>query len=475
MKFHSLSCPRIRQMLSILFLCLIAWVNSPAQSGSFSSGSTGADGAFAPTANQTIVVSETGVYNFTTINVPSGVTITFIRSFSAKNVPVTLLASGDVTIAGTISVAGKPGANAVSGGFGGPGGFNGGSGGSGYDTFIGTTGDGPGGGNGGTLNAGSTSTVGTGGGGGGYASVGGNGQFGFSTPTPGGPRYGTATLTPLIGGSGGGGGTGFFTGSAQPGGGGGGGGGAILIASSTKITMTGTINADGGNGGFTGGTGGGGGAGGAIRLIANEITGGGTLLARGGSGGGATTGSLYTGGSGGGGYVRLEAYNPTFTGPATPATVTTIPGTINNATLPSLAITKVAGVSVAVNPRGSLVAQPDVIVPATQTNPVTVELATVNIPLGTTIQLTVTPVNGARSSVNSLGITGTVAQGTTTASVTLPSGLCVLSATATYALAQSSSLRIQGERVERVEVAALSGQPSTVVYITTSGKRIPAL
>src|SRR3989304_1149591 len=66
---------------------------------SFSSGSTGADGAFTPTGNTTRTLPPSGVFNFTTVNVPAGVTVTFTRN--ATNTPVTLLATGAVTVAGT--------------------------------------------------------------------------------------------------------------------------------------------------------------------------------------------------------------------------------------------------------------------------------------------------------------------------------------------------------------------------------------
>ena len=55
-------------LLGALFL-LAAAVNVRAQN-TFSSGSTGADGPFAPTTSQTILVPESGVFNFTTVNIP---------------------------------------------------------------------------------------------------------------------------------------------------------------------------------------------------------------------------------------------------------------------------------------------------------------------------------------------------------------------------------------------------------------------
>ena len=70
---------------------------------SFSSGSTGADGAFSPTVDTTLTLPPNGVFNFTTVMIPAGVTVRFTRN--VPNTPVTLLASGNVGIAGTIDLS----------------------------------------------------------------------------------------------------------------------------------------------------------------------------------------------------------------------------------------------------------------------------------------------------------------------------------------------------------------------------------
>src|ERR1041384_4968022 len=46
----------------------------------FTSGSTGADGAFSPTVSASVAVPESGVFNYTTVNIPTGGTITYPRS-----------------------------------------------------------------------------------------------------------------------------------------------------------------------------------------------------------------------------------------------------------------------------------------------------------------------------------------------------------------------------------------------------------
>src|SRR3990172_11078991 len=79
---------------------------------SFSSGSTGADGAFTPTCTPTpctvtVPLPPSGVFHFTTISIPTNVTVAFTRN--AANTPAILLATGTVTISGTIDVSGSNG------------------------------------------------------------------------------------------------------------------------------------------------------------------------------------------------------------------------------------------------------------------------------------------------------------------------------------------------------------------------------
>jgi hypothetical protein len=442
-----------------------------AQLNTFSSGSTGADGAFAPATSQTIQVPESGVFNFTTINIPTGLTITYTRN--SKNSPVTILATGDVTIVGTISVAGGNGLNNGGGGRGGPGGYDGGAAGFGFDTFVGATADGPGGGGGGgSINGASLG----GGGGGGYASAGasGGGQTG-SVAGAGGPKYGSSTILPPIGGSGGGGGGAL---SGNHAGAGGGGGGAILIASSTNINFTGTINCTGGAGvnasSGGGGGAGGGGSGGAIRLVTNTITGSGVLNVSGGSAGGAFT-SLPAGGSGGSGFVRIEAFNFSGFTPNVPTSSVTfaLPNPVSIPNGPTLRIVSVAGVSAPAAPLGSLAGVPDIVVPTTTVNPVTVAIEAANIPVGTVVQVTLIPLNGTRTSAQTGPLSGSQTASTATASLALATGMSVLTASAVVDVSQQSMV-IEGERVNRIEVAATYGGPSRLTYVTQSGRRIEA-
>ncbi|MFN0086210.1 MAG: hypothetical protein ACKVX9_12555 [Blastocatellia bacterium] len=455
-------------ILSMLMTCAM----SPAYTqGSFVSGSTGADGAFNPTASQTIQIPAGGVFNYTTVNIPSGVTITYARN--TANTPVTILATGNVAINGTISVDGANAASNLIGGKGGPGAFDGGRGATGASNDTnGLNGGGPGGGGGGQYNNG---FQGGGGGGGGF---GGMGLIGFPgsgvQAGTGGTAYGSQTLIPLIGGSGGG-GSAAGPSPGNYGNSGGGGGGSILIASTGTISGSGSINARGGNSGNFSACYprcGGGGSGGGIRMVANTISGSPNLNVSGGVSG-------FGNGDGGGGYVRIEGYNLASFNPTISAingiATTSTPISAVPSNLPSLSITSVAGIAVPANPSGSFNSPPDITVPTAQANPVTVALAATNIPTGTLAQVKVTPESGAPTTVQSTPLAGTQASSTATASVTLPAGICVITAATTIDLTLVRNLPpifIDGERVRKMEIAATFGGQSEITYITESGKRI---
>ena len=93
------------------------------------SGSDGRDGAFNPTKDTVINMGDhpDGIYQYTSVNIPAGVTVSFIPN--AGNKPVVWLVQSNVGIYGTVNVSGQSASGAI-GGAGGPGGFGGGSGGS---------------------------------------------------------------------------------------------------------------------------------------------------------------------------------------------------------------------------------------------------------------------------------------------------------------------------------------------------------
>jgi len=247
--------------------------------------SDGSDGAFNPTTSQTInldSVAPDGIFNFTTINIPTGVEIKFIRN--TLNTSVFFGATGDVTINGRINVSAGN-----FNGFAGPGGSDGGATG-----LTGSPGTGPSPGMGGPSSGG----VGNSGGGGGMATEGLTAtQFLGGNPAIGGGAIVRPNLTSGMSGGGGGGGSGFVFGVELIGGVGGGAGGGLQIASQGNISIGGELLATGGHAGwafanvFSHGGPGGGGSGGNIELFANTITLEDTALvdAIGGAGGGLST------------------------------------------------------------------------------------------------------------------------------------------------------------------------------------------
>lgn len=436
----------------------------------FSSGSTGADGALAPTVNTALNMPPNGVFHFTTIDIPAGVTVTF--NPNASNTPVVMLASGNANIAGAINVDGG-GATATTGsadnpngGKGGPGGFDGGRGGLPENNRSGDVGLGPGGAMGGTN---CTTSYMEGGGGGGFGVAGNNSQcYSSSTSTTktgtGGPAYGSVAMLPLVGGSGGGGGSGGKTGAGSPGAGGGGGGGALLLVASGSVTLTGSIQARGGNGGaarncsnnsaLDNGGPGGGGSGGAIRIVASAYSGAGTLSVTG--GGAGCSGVAYIGG--GAGAVGRTSVD-VITG-----------GVFDVGGMPTLTVTSIGGVAAPAQPSGS----GDVQLAADLANPVTVEITATGIPVGTVVKLTVLHPFASAASYNSTPLAGTLASSAASASISVLTGTSSLLASTTYAITlamgEALSVYAQGERVERVALSAAMGEGTQATLITISGK-----
>jgi hypothetical protein len=401
----------MRFVSSFASLALVMAASAGVSAQTFNSTSTGADGAFAPTASVKLSVPPDGVFNFTTITIPAGVTVSFTTRVGVRQPPVSLLASGNVTIQGRIDVAGTDGGVGSLGaqlfsnaGVGGPGGFDGGSGSNGLIGLTGAGGLGPGGGGPGVI--------------GGVP-----GHAGHLTPgasAVGGSAYGDPRLVPLIGGSGGGGGA--VPAAGITGGGGGGGGGALLIASSGTITLTGTIAATGGAGGTAGfgAQGGASGSGGAVRLVSTAITGSGVIDVRGGPGAG-------------GGRIRVEAFTNTATvgGGVAGGVSVGVPDTLAVNAI-ALRIASIGGVAAPARPVGSY-ATPDVILPLGTASPVTIALEAVQVPPGTTVVVTATPLSGAPVSVVSGPLVGTQAAATATATLAIPTSQpSVISATASF-------------------------------------------
>jgi hypothetical protein len=392
----------------VLAAVLIGPCTAAAQT--FNSGSTGVDGAFAPTASVTLEIPADGVFHFTTINIPAGVTVSFATRAGVRQPPIAFLATGNVVIAGRMDVSGGnggPGAAGAqlfgNGGVAGPGGFDGGAGSNGLHSSSGAAGLGPGGGLPGSATA----------------FVGHAGHLVAGPGVSGGRAYGDARLMPLIGGSGGGGGAAQF---GSTGAGGGGGGGALLLASSGTMTVNGTIVATGGVGGTSIGPGGGAGSGGAVRLVATTLLGNATIDVSGAPGASP-------------GRIRVEAFTnaATVNGGAAGGVTVGAPDALALSVV-GLRIAAIGGVPVPSAPAGSY-NTPDVILPAGTTSPVTVTLEASQIPLGTTITVTATPLSGPPVLTTSTPLVGTPAAATATATLAIPTTQpSVISATASFTL-----------------------------------------
>lgn len=437
----------------------------------FNSGSTGADGALVVSTSQQLQVPESGVFNFTTVTVETGATLTFKKN--AQSTSVMILASGDVLIDGTISVSGQAG-NVTIPGEGGPGGFDGGVG--AVPNDKGKRGEGPGGGVGGKPRSSSAGS----GEGGAYSTSGGNGYTRY-TGAEGGSgsvAYGNERIIPLLGGSGGGGGGGAAT---SVGGAGGGGGGALLIASSTSITVNGAVVAYGGagangqNNNYQGG-GGGGGAGGAIRLITDVLNGNGTISAAGGGGGYMSSASNFRAGSGSAGRIRVEYVTTNRTVGTNPPMTFGYALSVTPPDMPTLSIVSIAGVNAPTIPKGDFNA-PDIVLPYGATNPVSVVVSAVNVPADATVTVTANPAVGSSTSATEL-LSGTNTSSSATVDLNISMAYpCVLTASVEYVLtaALGGPFMLEGEMIAKVRVSTSLGGDSTMTYITENGREIPAV
>ncbi len=431
--------------LLVMAISAIGAVNCGA-TNNFVSGSTGSLGALNPSSNTTITLPADGILNYTTINIPAGVTVTFTPN--AANTPVFMLASGSVTIAGTINVNGSAG-TATTPGAGGPGGYPGGYAYTPYNV-TGGYGLGPGGGPG----SGPTTTP----------TTGVHGSYaGIGTGNTAGSVYGNANILPLIGGSGGGGG--YYCCNTVTTNNGGGGGGAILIASSGTITHTGTIQAKGGSA-YTNYAGNG--SAGAIKLMAQNITGSGTLDA-------SST-------NGGYGRIRLESNSLSLYGTSTPAFTYGVPGSVFGIAPPTITITSIGGVNTPATPTGSYTTA-DVTLPNTTTNPVPVNISATNIPVGTVFSVKVVP-QGWKTNTQAADLpavtttlTGTDASSSGTANVTIPTTCTTIGTVCTSVITAQATFTVvafnfQGEEIGAVRVASNADGISETFYITKSGKEI---
>jgi hypothetical protein len=376
---------------SILYSLIAVLASGTALAQTFSSGSTGTDGALTYNTPGTYVFDPKtfsppldpagdNIFNFTTITIAAGVTVKL--QGNVLNGPVVWLAQGAVTINGTIDLSGQDGFSASN-----------------------------------TTQR--TNTIaGAGGYGGGYPGVGANpagaglGPGGGVSVCPNNGEYaqdgvftGNQFLVPLIGGSGGGGIRNLA---------GGAGGGAVLIASTVSITGTGSILAHGGNFASSGGDSGGG-SGGAIRLVAPMVSVSGLLDVHGDDENVCAPGpGTYSG------VIRIEGFQiGAINAQGTLYTATPYGLFLSPAEVPSVKVISVGGNLVATSPTGTFTV-PDVTV--NSNGPLAVAIQAANVPVGTVVTLVIFSENGPDQTILSTPLAGTLTSSTATASVTLPSG-----------------------------------------------------
>jgi hypothetical protein len=436
----------------------VLWGVPVVSMGQIITGSNGSDGAFAPTSNITINMADhpTGIYQYKSVNIPSGVTVTFTPN--ANYTPVVWLVQGSCVINGAVSVSAES-ATAP------PGGYSGGNAGtnpsSGQGPGAGAAGDGDSGGNG---------------------SYGSSGEHGGGAAA-GGPTYGNIFILPLIGGSGGGGDTALNSAI------GGAGGGAILIAAANQIQVNGDISSNGfaGQGQINPNSllaiFGGNGSGGAIRLVSASISGNGHVSAN-------SAENIGSVGPSGLGRIRFDCLASTFSGNTT--------GVFTQGFQPiiipvsgqgiQMAVASVGGIPAPASPKGQLIA-PDVTISGQQINPIPIVVSCTNLPLNTPITVTVTPANGAPVTIQGANSAGTAASSTATVLVNMPHGGGIIYAQTVTAVLTASSTSLQrgtkersyaetgltteGERFTKMEITASLGGKQRVVYLTESGKRYP--
>lgn len=417
------------------------FVLSPAAWAQWESGSDGSDGAFSPAVSTVVDLSLAAslcdcdgdtqvddpcrwdcsspvagrgvydaeqwavVYKYTTIDVAAGATITF--GMHPSGAPVVWLATGNVTISGTVNLDGEDGLNTTNPPVvpyytrPGPGGFEGGQQGNPGAGSFSSIGLGPG----------SSPVIAWGcnpnGAPAAYADSGGAECSGTGP----GSIYGNVGILPLIGGSGG-------NQDENPvlGGGGGAGGGAILVSAPALISFgtAGAITAEGGNGGGGGSLNGGAGSGGAIRLRAETVTmpSGSRLVGRYGTAGYTISGN---------GRIRVEA--GTFNNGGTISgsqSFVGAPSAVFPPTPPQLYVTTICGQPAPAEPDwGMKTTDVDLSSPSA----CTINISGTGMPVGTIVVVRVIPARGNIISVNS---TPMVDAGgglrTATASVTFPAG-----------------------------------------------------
>lgn len=395
--------------------------------GQFSSGSTGADGALdtstmnCPGQICLVQLPESGILNYTTINISSGRALVFRPN--SRNTPAILLAQSSVTIVGQINVSNPCGIAAAY-----P-----------FSSFP-CSGNIP--------SHSSNQTPGVGGFSGGAANGNGYGAGGgIYQVRPEGRWVGPLSLVPIVGGSGG---AGYCGGGCI----GSGGGGAVVIASSAAISISGSVVANGGGGEGSG-------SGGAIRLIANTISVSGVLQAL-----------SYPASNLNVGIIRIEATDFDFTGSSTPLAIhSTINPNIFGSSVPRLSISTVGGFSVPAS-SGARFDLIDLVLPNQLPDPVNVGITALNIPTGTQVQVGF--VSGSPSGTSTpCNLAGSFASSSCTATISNlnRSGGTYLLATAMFdPPASLAKFNPKGpNQVTKVKLESVLGANPRYVFLRSNG------
>ena len=393
----------------VQFLLLALFCSAGAVGQTFSSGSTGVDGALDLTSGDQIVqLPDSGSLNFTTINIPLGRTLTFKNNL--KVTPAIVLASGTVNIAGTIDIS-------ATSRIPGPGGFAGG--------LAGEAGLGPG------------------------AGLPIQGQQNATWVGP-------LSLVPNIGGSGGGQPLSDNCGAGTPPAAGGG-GGAITIASSASIAVLGAIKANGFHYscGLIGIDYRGTGAPGAIRLVANSI-----------NVPGCTSNECSNFEAA---VVRLEAPvgQVNYGGCCGIAPViATINPKIVPSNPPTLTIISIGGYPVP-SYSGSSFSSIDLLLPEQLSDPIPIVVQGTNVPVGSTVTISISGGGGTSTTATLAGSTS-MSTATLFLSGLNRSAVTYLFVSATFD-ATLISTNIQPEGISKIQLATNLGQKTTYRFLRRDG------
>ncbi len=420
--------------LTLLFSIFLLLVT--AAHAQFNSGSTGADGALdlatmsCPQGVCIVQLPQSGVLNYTTINIPGGTHLYFRTN--SRNTSAILLAQGAVSVNGTISVSNPCG----------PGGHLG--------ICVDSRNAGPGGFPGGYPP--------------GNVTPGGDG-FGPGAGTVASPQarwVGPLSLSPIVGGSGGAGHVCGFSCLAP----GGGGGGAIVIATSGAFSMgsSGGIAANGHRIG----------SGGAIRIVANAITVNNATLFACDEGYLANQNNTpYCG------VIRLEALQGQVNYQGVSRPLSTIveftnanPPVVVTNNRPTLSIVAVGGFSVPFY-AGQRFNAIDILLPSQLVDPISVAAQAVNIPVGTQVNVGFVSGPGTSTPCN---LAGTFASSSCTATISnlnRTGGTYLLATAAFDPPASVAGFNPKGkDHVAKVKLESVYGGTQKYMFLRADGSVI---